>query len=206
MEEQVGVLLGHLSLSAGDQLKLQSWGLFGRRVPETGFCWKTGLCTHSHSHASRRWSPHCWTVYPSHLGLGRTACFDFAGTSRSFLRHLMSRTYTVNRWRSSWSCVLLLVCGRCWPCIVVTVGWGRVGSLSGCLLATGAGPSSRIDVARGLSRLKGVVDRRNCILPDLWNQSCRGIALFVTDSSRNSFRIRSDDWQSCWSAIACVVH
>ena len=77
--------------------------------------------------------------------------------------------------------------------LVVTVGWGRVKSLWRGLRATGTGSSSVLAVVRRFSRLEDAVDRRNCSLPDLLNQSCKDIDLLLTDSSRNSFKIRSDD-------------
>ena len=87
--------------------------------------------------------------------------------------------------------------------LVVTVGRGRVGALSGSLLATDTVSSSVLAVVRWFLRLEDAVDRRNCSLPALLNQSCKDIDLLLTDSSRKSFKIRSDDWQSCccWSVI-----
>ena len=55
------------------------------------------------------------------------------------------------------------------------------------------GSSSVLAVIRRFSRLEDAVDRQNCSLPALLNQSCKDIDLFVTDSSRNSFNIHSDD-------------
>ena len=85
--------------------------------------------------------------------------------------------------------------------LVVRVGWGSRGN---SLLATGgAGSSSGLAIVRRFSRLEGAVDGRNCSLPDLLDQSFRDNALFVTDSSRN--KVRSEDWQSYWSAVASIV-
>ena len=77
--------------------------------------------------------------------------------------------------------------------LVVMVGWGRVGALSGGLLAAETGSSSVLTVVCRFSRLEDAVDMRNCSLPALLNQSCKDIDLFVTDSSRNSFNNLSDD-------------
>ena len=77
--------------------------------------------------------------------------------------------------------------------LVVMLGWGRVGALSGGLLAAETGSSSVLAVVCRFSRFEDAVDIRNCNLPALLNQSCKDIDLFVAASSRNSFNNLSDD-------------